>query len=309
MSVFWRLCLALFLAQFVATPALAQDEEEEEVDIPVTTPKGPPPADFVVAADAAPLSYTVASVADGGTVSGTITFGGETVPSPKVFKVEKTPEICGAEDRLLHEVSADGGNLADVVLALQGVASGKPFSNFVIAGPPPGHREEDESNDKFMGTTLRPELCLFGSFTGVVAGNSVIRFDNMDPVKHSPHTYEVRGRVRDSLHNQDLEGNGFLKLGVKFKKDTAKIIKLECDQHEHMQNWFYRVENPYYTFSGQDGTFEITQVPPGTYTLIAWHPTLGENEQEVTVGANATVTADFEISAERRRRRRRSSDQ
>ncbi|MBI4471192.1 MAG: carboxypeptidase regulatory-like domain-containing protein, partial [Acidobacteria bacterium] len=114
---------------------------------------------------------------------------------------------------------------------------------------------------------------------------------------------EVRGRVRDSLHNQDLEGNGYLKLGIKFKKSTAKVIKLECDQHNHMQNWFYRIENPYYAFSGPDGTFKIDQIPPGTYKLIAWHPILGEQEQEITITANGTSDVTFAFSSGRRRPR------
>lgn len=306
---YWRTCFALALMAALGaggwgTETNAQQpakKQEEKPDVPVTTPKGKPPADFVVARDAAPLAYQVAPVPNGGTIKGKISFTGN-VPAAKVFKVEKTPEICGAEDRLLYEVSAKGGSLADVVVVLEGVKSGKPFSNFAIAGPPPGQRQTTGNSDKFMGTTLKPQKCIFGAFTGVIANGSVIRFDNQDPVKHSPHTYEVRGTVRDSLHNQDLEGNGFLKLGIKFKRVTAKIVKLECDQHNHMQNWFYRVENPYYAFSGPDGTFEIAQVPPGKYMLIAWHPIIGEFSQEVTVEAKGATNADFEFTAARRRR-------
>lgn len=306
---FWRTCFALALVAVLGaggwgTETNAQQpakKQEEKPDVPVTTPKGKPPADFVVARDAAPLAYQVAPVPNGGTIKGKISFTGN-APAAKVFKVEKTPEICGAEDRLLYEVSAKGGSLADVVVVLEGVKSGKPFGNFAIAGPPPGQRQATGTSDKFMGTTLKPQKCIFGAFTGVIANGSVIRFDNQDPVKHSPHTYEVRGTVRDSLHNQDLEGNGFLKLGMKFKKDTAKIVKLECDQHNHMQNWFYRVENPYYAFSGPDGTFEIAQVPPGKYMLTAWHPILGESSQEVTVEAKGTTSANFELTSGRRRR-------
>ena len=282
--------------------------DDEEVEVPVTTPKGPAPSDFVTASDAAPLGYTVTAVDNGGKLTGKISFTGD-VQAPKVFKVEKTPEICGADDRLLYEVTVNGGNLQDVVLALEGVKSGKPFANFAITGPPPGTRQLSGTNDKFMGTTLKPQKCIFGAFTGVIAAGSVIRFDNFDPVKHSPHTYEVRGRVRDSLHNQDLEGNGFLKLGIRFKKDTAKVIKLECDQHNHMQNWFYRVENPYFAFSAADGTYEITGVPPGTYKLIAWHPIFGEQDTEVTIEAGRGTEADFEFTSARQRRRRRTSSQ
>jgi hypothetical protein len=124
-----------------------------------------------------------------------------------------------------------------------------------------------------------------------------MNFRNQDPVKHSPHTYASQGRVKKTMHNQDLAANGSLDLEVKFKKKRIKVLKLECDQHEHMQNWFRRVDNPYYTFSSPDGTFSIDQVPPGTYKLIGWHPKFArEQSQEVTISANQTVeNADFEF--------------
>ncbi|MAG94463.1 MAG: hypothetical protein CMJ48_12035, partial [Planctomycetaceae bacterium] len=235
------------------------------------------------------------------TITGNISFVGDVRP-PKAFKVEKTPEVCGKEDRMLKEVSVADGKLADVVLVLEGVASGKPYDSHIILGPPPGTRQaaDGEGGNAFPGTLIRPQKCIFGAFTGVIAQGTALRFENLDPVKHSPHTYEVKGRVRKSLHNQDLEGNGKLDLTVKFKK--GKIIKLECDQHPHMQNWFLRVDNPYYAFSATDGTFTIDQVPPGSYKLTAWHPILGEQQSDVKVDASGSVTADFEFSSGRKRR-------
>lgn len=285
-----------------AEPAAKAARNDKDDNVVVTTPKGAPPSDFIAPSDAANLSYKVVSVKDGGALTGKVTYDGKPV-APKVFKVEKTPEVCGKEDRRLAEVSANNGSLADVVLVLEGVKAGKPFDKFALTGPPPGTRKLEGTGDRFMGTNIRPEKCIFGAYTGVVAAGSILRFDNQDPVKHSPHTYEVRGRVRDTIHNQDLEGYGYLKLAVKFKKEAAKLVKLECDQHEHMQNWFYRVENPYYAFSGPDGTFKIDQIPPGTYKLIAWHPILGEQEQEITINANGSQDVKFEFGDRRRRPR------
>ena len=73
------------------------------------------------------------------------------------------------------------------------------------------------------------------------------------------------------MFNMDLEGNGSLDVPIDLKK-KIKVVKLECDQHNHMQNWFYRVDSPYYAFSGDDGDFTIDKVPPGEYQLVAWHP-------------------------------------
>lgn len=242
-------------------------------------------------------AYKVVKVKTGGTITGKVVLKGKPLP-PKSFKVEKTPEVCGKEDRILKEVRIDASaGLADVVLVLEGVKKGKPYAAKVsIEGPPPGTRKQIGESNVFPGTTIRPKKCLFGAFTGVVANGKLLRFANQDSVKHSPHTYRVKGRVRKTMFNQDLEGNSKLDVKVKFKKKKTKVMKLECDQHNHMQNWFYRVDSPYYAFSGDDGSFKIDNIPPGKYRLIAWHPKFKKiMKKRLTVKPDGTVKADFKF--------------
>ena len=248
-------------------------------------------------------AYEVAPVTDGGTISGTVSVTG-TIPEFRRFKVEKTPEVCGTDDRLVAEIKASNGKLADVVLLLETVAAGKPFPKEEVQGGPPAsafHLQAEGGNAEFPGTTIKPKECIFGPYTGVVADGKLMKFRNQDPVKHSPHTYSSKGRVKKTLHNEDLEGDGSLDLNLKFEKDSIRVVKLECDQHEHMQNWFRRVENPYYAFSADDGTFKIENVPPGTYKLIAWHPKFKrEQKQEVTVSASGSIDANFSFKVRAR---------
>jgi hypothetical protein len=244
-------------------------------------------------------AYEVVDVVNGGVISGTISLKGE-APELRRFKVEKTPEVCGADDRLVAEVRSAGGKLADVVVLLEKVETGKPFPKEEVQGGPPAeafHSQVDGGGAEFPGTTIKPKECIFGPYTGVIAQGKLMNFRNQDPVKHSPHTYASQGRVKKTMHNQDLEAKGKLDLEVKFKKKRIVVLKLECDQHEHMQNWFRRVDNPYYAFSAADGTFTIDHVVPGTYELIAWHPKFPkELKQQVTVEANGTVSGtDFEF--------------
>ena len=73
-------------------------------------------------------------------------------------------------------------------------------------------------------------------------------------------------------------------------------MKLECDQHNYMNTWFYPIKNPYYAIIGQEGTYSIDQVPPGKYKILAWHPILGTQEQEIRVGTTGKLMVNFEFS-------------
>lgn len=243
-------------------------------------------------------AYEVIEVVNGGQITGTITLDG-LAPAATRFKVEKTPEVCGSEDRLVEEVRVRDGKLADVVVLLEVVEAGKPYpSEEAMGGPPDAafHSREDGGNGEFPGMTIKPKTCIFGPYTSVVAQGKFMNFRNQDPVKHSPHTYASKGRVMNTMHNEDLPGDGQLDLKISFKKEKIRVLKLECDQHEHMQNWFRRVDNPYYAFTDETGTFKLDQVPPGTYKLIAWHPKFKrEQKQEITIAENGAVTVDFEF--------------
>lgn len=245
---------------------------------------------------AAASAYEVAAVASGGEITGKALFKG-TVPEVKIFKVEKTPEVCGEEPRKLTEVAVNNGHLKGAVIVLEGVQKGKPYAAQTWKGDPPGEGElRVAAGNDFTSLEIRPKKCNFGAFTGVIMNGKPIRFDNQDSVKHSPHTYEIRGRVRKTMHNQDLEGKGKLELPVEMEK--SRMFKLECDQHNFMQNFFYAIETPYYAIAKEDGSFTIDQVPPGTYKLTAWHPQLGLKEQEVTVAAGGKLDVKFEFTAD-----------
>jgi hypothetical protein len=62
-----------------------------------------------------------------------------------------------------------------------------------------------------------------------------------------------------------------------------------------MLAWVYGAENPYYAVTPKDGTFKITDVPPGSYTLVAWHELTGEVELPVTVKAKEPVEVKVEL--------------
>lgn len=244
-------------------------------------------------------AYEEAPVSGGGSVSGKISFKG-TPPEPKLFEFAKFPQpnFCSKADsdgkghRLLREVKVNGGALADVVVYLEGVEKGKPF--------------------KFNGTDVKADTCRFlvqggpSTFVGVVMKKNEIRVENMDAdpsdpkaadgVLHNPHGYEVKGATNSTMFNKPLPTKGLiLKEKVVLRKQES-YMKLECDQHNFMNAWFQPIANPYYAIVGEDGSFSIGDIPPGSYELYAFHPILGTKEQKITVAASGKATVNFEFS-------------
>jgi uncharacterized surface anchored protein len=62
-----------------------------------------------------------------------------------------------------------------------------------------------------------------------------------------------------------------------------------------MEGWIYVVNNPYYAITRADGKFKITDVPPGTYKLVAIQSFTGPNEQIVTVADGKPTNLMIEL--------------
>ena len=75
----------------------------------------------------------------------------------------------------------------------------------------------------------------------------------------------------------------------------AGTVKVDCDAHGWMLGWVQVVDNPYYFQTGEDGTFSISDVPPGDYTLVIWQEWLGETEMPITITADGTAELTIEL--------------
>jgi plastocyanin len=68
---------------------------------------------------------------------------------------------------------------------------------------------------------------------------------------------------------------------------AGDVLELSCDVHAWMHAWVVVNDSPYFAVTGDDGAFSITGLAPGTYTLEAWHPTLGMKTLTVKIGVGA----------------------
>ncbi|WP_447973409.1 carboxypeptidase-like regulatory domain-containing protein [Nitrospira sp. Kam-Ns4a] len=251
-------------------------------------------------------AYEEIAVVDGGTITGKIVLTGGK-PTPKGFNLVTFPDpvYCGRIStgtgwRLLHEfrVAPDGG-LQDVVVMLTDIEKGKRFT--------------------FTPPTIEARDCRFLPFVTVVRDHHEVTVVNMDPVMHDIQAYETSHLGPRVLFNTPLPMNPHHRRnigadshehlpGTPMKQTIhmtkgRRIFVMQCGFHAYMESWGFAVENPYYAITAPDGSFTLSDVPPGEYTLVAWHPQGGPVlEQRVTVAPKGTVQVNFSFKAPTGRR-------
>ena len=123
--------------------------------------------------------------------------------------------------------------------------------------------------------------------------DSELKIHTSDPVNHNIHTYSFENDPMNIMFIPDQEE--YIQ-----EMEEAEIIKVECDLHSWMTAWIVVTPNGYSDVSSSDGTFSISNIPPGKYELTAWHETLGSQSKSVTINDKETnVNFEFpEILAE-----------
>jgi plastocyanin len=74
------------------------------------------------------------------------------------------------------------------------------------------------------------------------------------------------------------------------------MVPLECNVHSWMKGFAGVTSHPFHAVSGEDGSFTIGNLPPGTYTLEAWHEQLGTRTATVTVPEGGSVTTEISFA-------------
>jgi hypothetical protein len=213
------------------------------------------------------LAYDVTPVSGGGIIKGKVTFNGA-VPTRTILPT-KDAEICGGvRKEPVVRVGPDKG-VQDAVVALQGIAKGKAW----LAAA--------------QSATLDQQGCIFLPQVQVIpAGKLVVA--NSDPVLHNTHGfYGKRTAFNLALPNK------VQKVDVELTRPGA--VRIECDSHGWMLAWVHVVDNPYYALTDANGGFEITDVPPGKYTLTANQEHTGPISMEVEVTSGQAVELPIEL--------------
>jgi plastocyanin len=114
---------------------------------------------------------------------------------------------------------------------------------------------------------------------------------NSDSTMHNVHGMPETNR--EFNFGQVVAG---LKNSVTFTAPEV-MIPFKCDVHSWMNSYVGVVNHPYFAVTGNDGKFELKTIPPGTYTIEAWHEKAGRLTQSVTLGDKESkeITFTFKV--------------
>ncbi len=127
---------------------------------------------------------------------------------------------------------------------------------------------------------------------GVMVGQTV-QVTSSDATAHNVHLVARRNRGENFAIAVDE------KKDVKFKmREEPGTTYFKCDIHSWMRSWVGVFKHPFFAVTGDDGTFELPKLPPGQYTIGAWHETLGKQEQQITLADGDAITVEFTFQKE-----------
>ncbi len=208
-----------------------------------------------------------------GTIKGHIALGGK-LPGNSVIRMGLDP-MCAKMNagkltvQEIVAVTADG-SLGNVFVRLQGSFPQTPVPTDAV--------------------TIDQRGCIYGPRVVGVRLGQTLQVRNSDPLLHNVHG--LSGKDNGFNVGQPMAG-----MVTQFKMKSEEImLRLRCDIHTWMTAFVAVVSNPYFAVSDKTGTFQIANVPPGTYTIETWHERYGSLTQTVKVGAGAAASVQFKYT-------------
>jgi plastocyanin len=199
-----------------------------------------------------------------GVIRGKVTFDGE---PPVMAKINNS--ICHGAKEIFEETAivGSGGGLKNAIVYVGGVR-----------GP----------MDKTPEPAVLDQLnCQFVPHVVAVRIGQALKVVNSD---HEMHNVGSNSSANPPF-NKGFMGPGEQQMS--FAK--AETFKVKCDVHPWMIGYIGVFDSGYFAVTGDDGSFQIAGLPPGTYDLHVWHERYGEQNQSVKVESGA-AEANFKFT-------------
>lgn len=244
----------------------AKDEEEGTDDQALQTTATTATGSTAAAAPAAPVVS-----ADAATITGVVKLAAA-APSMPAIQMSADPycasQHTSAPAKDEEVVAGPGGELENVFVYIKQINGNFPASTTPIV--------IDQH-----GCQYHPHVL------GIQVGQP-LQIKNSDNTLHNIHALPTV----NSAFNEGQPVQGMVST-KKFDKPEITPFKVKCDVHGWMKAWMAVLPHPFYAVSQANGTFTISNLPPGTYTLVAWQEKYGAKEQQVTVAAKESKAVNF----------------
>jgi plastocyanin len=187
------------------------------------------------------------------------------VEVPRAAAVDRRPDVAQLGGALVSNEPAPAAPVVYLEMA--------PRRAFERTEP---HRAVmDQRNETFVPRVL-----------AITAGTTV-DFPNSDRIYHNVFSLSRAARF-------DL-GRYAVGRSKSVRFDRAGIVRVFCDIHSHMSAYILVFSHPYFAVADADGRYRIDDVPPGTYSLIAWHQGTTSASRSVTVPDGGSTEIDFTV--------------
>jgi Carboxypeptidase regulatory-like domain len=260
MSSRWSFFAILSALLCVSLTSCARKQESSE---PPATPPN---------ANAEPVDAATA-----GSISGTVKLDG--MP-PKMKTINMAAESACAKQhstpaRSQEVLVGKDGALENVVVYLKG-----DFGQYKF--------EEPQSP-----VAITQKGCMYEPHVLALEANQPLQVVNDDPVTHNIHPLPM-----DNREWNESQPPGAAPIEQKFAHEEV-AIPVKCNIHPWMKAYIAVFDHPYFQVTGENGSFDLRNVPPGNYTLVAWHELYGTQEQSVTIGPKEakTISITFKTAA------------
>lgn len=220
---------------------------------------------------------------DEGTITGKISYTGAVPEAKKIDTSADAACTAKSPNLMTEEWIVKDGKLANAYVYIKDgtLADGSKVGDWTFETPT-------------SAVTLDQNGCHYKPHVLGVMVNQPINITNSDPTTHNIHF--PQGNNPDWNQSQ---ANGAAPLTHKLARAEV-MVPVKCNQHPWMRSYVGVTKHPFFAVSGEDGSFTIKSVPPGKYTVVAWHEGGAkgtEKPMEVTVPAKGAATADFSFGA------------
>lgn len=215
-----------------------------------------------------PVLLNPVDPATAGSLAGVMTFTGA-APVAEVINRRSDPYCAGLGEARTEAIEVTDGGLANVFVY---VKDGLGDLRFPVPSEP---------------VVLDQRGCRYAPRVFGVQAGQPIEILNSDATLHNVHA--IPENNREFNRGQALQG-----LTHTHVFTAAEVmVPFKCDVHNWMNAWVGVLDHPFFAVSNAAGRFEIAGLPPGTYTVEAWHEALGVRTGTVTIEPNATADLSF----------------